>query len=1296
MSELHEDLLAPRITKKRIIAVLLVTGFLISFFTFSVYLTSFLFGTQRIDPSERVEDADFDEYLLVLPPLPDDFKDLLDDIDLDDLDIDDLDDLKDLGIDVDDISPEDLEELAQLVDEEDIADFLEEMNDGDIDNYDLTEAGLLIAALLFSDVEVFRVYEYDEVGQVDLREDILWRYESFDQFNGDGWESTVPKSTMPEHDFPTLQDYLDNYFPLGFDKIKLKKPLSTNIGTNSFVMGSLFPEPYIIEELISADNFNPDPALSKLYKDDMESVIADLYFNSAENVSMYYELFGWGINPKTNEEINNTAVNAIFTPSLIKNQFLQLPPNIGTYKTNNPFFNTHWNALNSTINATDNAFMVANKIRNYLQSNFELSFDEMIDDPPAEGEDVVEWFCEKEEGLYSEFASAFCAFTRSFGVASRFVDGYNSRLIEEMFDTFEGLDTYAIKYKNIYNWAEIYVPGHDQWVQMDILYESFGVGGFPIGETRFNITVTSNATLPDLTYERGNVANISAILTNSTNHGVPGETIAFEDITTGQSLGSFTTDSNGVASIEVPIDSNIQVGPHFIKASRGRAENWTYFLVKGDVNVVITDLFPQEVNVSVIPHVTSVQGFVEDAVTHERLDNVGLNILLLYKGTNTPVNVLNPFDPMYTFTDGSGNFDLPLTVEDYIPFGQYDFRVDFNGTWAIPIDPYLINFNNINDSSDPWDFNVTKEITKSIWFYINDTEVWDYNNPIVTRPSTIELKAIAINETGGRSQGDLITFYDYTNNSLELGSTVTDANGVAIFNYDVDLNALAGPNLLYAKLGNVENYSYFILDSPIDVNLDIGPQPSIINSTTTTGRTFIIHGYLTDTGNGKPIKYGEISVHLFDGPTDVSYYLIQESGTTQLNETGEIYVKYSVLSSTPTKNYTIQVWFNGTYLYSFPNNINNEHNYFLNWVPNFSDLASGFNDLKVEDPTNVEIFLSVEDNPTTSFYNDLYLPERYNRGEEAHFQITIIRVIPAATGTVRLRDVYTNQILASYTYDGSEVQPGFIQLNVSTQLLHAGLHHLEVQYDSWAATNTTYIIINETVNIIPDPTIDRILRNDGGFTVSGHVEESGNGSRGMRVRIVLLNSSNDDVSYYLNFVAGYQQNMFIANDGSGDYEFRIDFIDLNCPYGEYNIRIDFNGTIAAPGIFLSNYMVHTNSSLISLNITAGTVITQGPYSTENEDLAPDYWINGDILHVLGDLNWDNGATMVGFIVNVTIQLLDGTIIAYNDTATTNSTGTFEALLTIDITWPDLRSDTKIVVYFIPIIENVESSEKEYI
>jgi len=285
MSELREDLLVPRITKKKVISVIIVSVLLIAFFASSVYLTSLIFGTQRIDPSEKVEDAEYDKYLLVLPPLPDDFKDLLDDLDPDLL--------KDLGL-----TPED------------VAEFLEEMNDGDIDNYDLTMAGLVIAALLGSEIEVFRVFDYDDPDE-DF-DDILWKYQSFDQFNGDGWESTVPKSITPEYDFPTLLDYQNIYAPMGLDKIDIKLNLSTNPGVNSMVMGSLFPEPYIIEENISAHNLNP-PA--KLYKDDMGSVIGDLTFSSAETVDMTYQLFG--LNLPTNDDINNTAERAIYTPNAI-------------------------------------------------------------------------------------------------------------------------------------------------------------------------------------------------------------------------------------------------------------------------------------------------------------------------------------------------------------------------------------------------------------------------------------------------------------------------------------------------------------------------------------------------------------------------------------------------------------------------------------------------------------------------------------------------------------------------------------------------------------------------------------------------------------------------------------------------------------------------------------------------------------------------------------------------------------------------------------------------------------------
>ena len=186
-----------------------------------------------------------------------------------------------------------------------------------------------------------------------------------------------------------------------------------------------------------------------------------------------------------------------------------------------------------------------------------------------------------------------------------------------------------------------------------------------------------------------------------------------------------------------------------------------------------------------------------------------------------------------------------------------------------------------------------------------------------------------------------------------------------------------------------------------------------------------------------------------------------------------------------------------------------------------------------------------------------------------------------------------------------------------------------------------------------------------------------------------MNEQFVDLSGYLVFEPGYQQNMTIWFDGTGYYEFIIDYINISCPQGKYYIRIDFNGTIDAPGIFLTDYMVHTNGSLLNLNVTARTYITQFDYYTDNEDLAPDYWINGDTLHVIGNLYWDNTSTIIGYKVNVTVQYLDGTVIAFNDTATTDLLGEFHALLVIDTTWPDLRSETQIVVYFDPIYNNLE-------
>ena len=255
----------------------------------------------------------------------------------------------------------------------------------------------------------------------------------------------------------------------------------------------------------------------------------------------------------------------------------------------------------------------------------------------------------------------------------------------------------------------------------------------------------------------------------------------------------------------------------------------------------------------------------------------------------------------------------------------------------------------------------------------------------------------------------------------------------------------------------------------------------------------------------------------------------------------------------------------------------------------------------------------------------------------------------------------------------------------------AGLNRIRVEYDIYSSVNTTYIIINETVNINTNPVIDAIKRNDGGFPVSGSVEKDGVNMRGMELRIKLLDKDYNDVSGYLVMPGG--PFITIQYDGTGNYLFQVNSIDLNCPQGLYYLRVDFNGTIDAPGISLSNYMINTSSSIIPLNITAGVIIIEGGYYTTPHDISEGWWYNEDILYVYGTLTWDNGTLMSNMKLRATVQLISGPLVALNDTVTTDPSGVFNASFIIDGTWPDEVSDSKIVVYFEPVDNNLEYVEK---
>ena len=114
-----------------------------------------------------------------------------------------------------------------------------------------------------------------------------------------------------------------------------------------------------------------------------------------------------------------------------------------------------------------------------------------------------------------------------------------------------------------------------------------------------------------------------------------------------------------------------------------------------------------------------------------------------------------------------------------------------------------------------------------------------------------------------------------------------------------------------------------------------------------------------------------------------------------------------------------------------------------------------------------------------------------------------------------------------------------------------------------------------------------MMRNTGGFDVSGNVQESGEFLRGLQVTIRLLNSSYQDVSGYLNILGPATKTI----STSGTFFYTINYIEIGCPQGEYYLRIDFNGSIAESGITLTDYMIHSSSTGYNLNITANSTIS---------------------------------------------------------------------------------------------------------
>ena len=295
---------------------------------------------------------------------------------------------------------------------------------------------------------------------------------------------------------------------------------------------------------------------------------------------------------------------------------------------------------------------------------------------------------------------------------------------------------------------------------------------------------------------------------------------------------------------------------------------------------------------------------------------------------------------------------------------------------------------------------------------------------------------------------------------------------------------------------------------------------------------------------------------------------------------------------------------------------------------------------------------------------------------------------PVSGGIVHLYDVYdSNNEIATSSVDGSGYYT--IELNTSLANLHAGLHYFKIIWETYDTFNSTYIIINQTIDGFGTPTLSNnaIIRGvNGVFTVSGYVLDDSIALRGLKVRIGLFNASMYNFTQYLVFEPGYSYTTII--DDSGYYEFQMTRVGINCPEGNYSIKIDFIGDIERTDgpitIFMTNAMIGTNSSKVFLNISAQVNVFEGTYYTNYLGLNPEQWVDGDTLYVAGTAQWDNGDPLRYVNMTLTVRFTNGTVIATNTTVQTDIFGAFTGILQVDTSFPFYVSQTEIVIDFNPL------------
>ncbi|MHA1819486.1 MAG: DUF3488 and transglutaminase-like domain-containing protein [Promethearchaeota archaeon] len=1082
---------------------------------------------------------------------------------------------------------------------------------------------------------VFRVYANDSHS---LGNDELWRISAYDQYTGSGWERSDSSSGPLSETSP------------GFSHERaytIRMPVGGS--TTSVGLPTTFPYPRVVLNSLYGDYIDS----YNLFIDSQNGSTLNFHSVSNDDQNITYTIYKE--HAGDDAFFQSSALEPQYTPTSIKAQYLGIPGGLTNYRNTHPNFNTHLLRLQNYVagNGSTTTYDIADVIRNYLADNFKVDTTFPFERPPN-GEDIVEWFLGRGEGLPMDFAATFVIFCRAFNISSRYVFGYNSFYSSPMPDPgYNNEECLEIKFMNMYAWNEVYMPldlgtGAGEFHPMIISNSvSYPVPGNSSEETDTSLNILINGTyVYQMAAGRGSELNISMELFIPSDEGSnASQSITLYDETMKETIGTVVTDSNGYANFTYYLSNDKVAGAHLISFTESPLiRNISVIILEDTVNVQLVSVNPTNISRDV-SNTTHVNAYIYDPLNGKRVRSAVLSPTLV-KNDDA---ILHSIDPSDIKVDVNGSIDQDVTVVPGVDQGLYYFRVDFNGSYSLdnpydPSHPFAIYYPGaMNTSSSKVLFNITDPNQKVFDLYFNMTYTQG-QEMFIKRSGSINI-SVYLQQGNTPVAGGHVNILDNTYGNTFITQIITGSNGWGSYIYDLNDDFdhwIAGVHELYGEWteGNRYNQSiYLIVNESVSVMVNnFGPNE--INRSGTENTQFNMAGYVWDYGvnggSGAASRYSIITLSLNQEGADKTVFLDPDASDINCGSSGYFNVNYGVDDNTPLGNYNVTAEFIGRW--ALPNG----HQTIVSSLSNSSANYS----LTVNDPGQISLELWVNGSrAVSSYYGSSAMS--VNRNGYVNLTIRLKQGLTYQSGkTVSFYDDTSGALLGTRTTNGQGYATLIFQMD---NTFTAGLNRLKVTYSSVSNYTQVYLAdnMNITVSTIP---ISTALRTSDVITISGYIRDLINNHvvKEAQVKLIVKDNNGVDVTSQISdWVSGTSGDTQYSSavDGKWSFSFKMP-ISFQ---GPYYILVSFTGnTQDSNALCPADYSDPTqiqNSSQYLTKVYAGVSLTAY--------YRPDVFTILDNVEVWGRLTYDNGTLFsTAQTLNVTFVDSNGQLCrsdSYNDT-----------------------------------------------